>query len=567
MKTASPALQGLLAGNQFAIADLYTITLRDGTILRYTSCDIDLVYSGNTYLANGLKIRRGPITTSVGVEVDAVELTIECDGTDTLLGQPIPAFVRNGGLDGARVLIQRAFMGDQTGPQVTIIVADTYVMRGETSLVTFVWSEAVSGFTLADVTADNGTLSGLTTSDNITFTATLTPTSTEVFDATNVVTVDQEGVQDQSGNWGVGSATSNNYTVDTSYWVQRGNVLTAIDAANGDLFGWRVSLSADGSVLAVGSPHWEGVSGADRGGVYIYDWTGAAWAQRGSVLTASDAANGDQFGFSVSLSADGSILAVGAPDWEGVTGTNRGSVYIYDWTGAAWSQRGSVLTASDGATDDSFGTSVCLTADGSLLAVGAYRWEGVTGTNRGGVYIYDWTGSAWSQRGSVLTASDAADNDDFGRSMSFSADGSILAVGAQNWEGVTGTNRGGVYIYDWTGSAWSQRGNVLTASDEADGDGFGTDVSLSSDGSTLAIGAQGRNGAGANRGGVYIYDWAGSAWAQRGNVLEASDAADNDWFGYGVSLSTDGSVLAVGAYNWEGASTDQGGVYIYDSTL
>jgi hypothetical protein len=205
MKTASPALQALLAGHQFAIADLFTITLRDGTELHYTSCDIDLEYSGDTYLANVLKIQRGPINSSVGVEVDAVELTILAGTSDTIQGLPIPAFVRNGGFDGARVLIRRAFMGDQTGPQVTIIVADTYVMRGETSLVTFVWNEVVTGFTLADVTADNGTLSGLITSDNITFTATFTPTETEIVDASNVVTVDLEGVQDQNGNWGVGN--------------------------------------------------------------------------------------------------------------------------------------------------------------------------------------------------------------------------------------------------------------------------------------------------------------------------------------------------------------------------
>jgi hypothetical protein len=450
MKTASPALQGLLAGNQFAIADLYTLTLRDGTILRYTSCDIDLVYSGNTYLANGLKIRRGPITTSVGVEVDAVELTIECDGTDTLLGQPIPAFVRNGGLDGARVLIQRAFMGDQTGPQVTIIVADTYVMRGETSLVTFVWSEAVSGFTLADVTADNGTLSGLTTSDNITFTATLTPTSTAVFDATNVVTVDQEGVQDQSGNWGAGSATSNNYTVDTSYLdlVQRGSVLEASDAADDDWFGASVSLSADGSMLAVGAYAWEDGINTEIGGVYIYDWSGSAWALRGSILFASDAANSDDFGASVSLSADGSILAVGADTWEGASGSNRGGVYIYDWSGSAWIQRGSVLEASDAADNDNFGTSVSLSADGSILAVGARQWEGSSGTDFGGVYIYDWSGSAWTQRGSVLEASDAANADWFGASVSMSSGGTILAIGSQKWEGASGFHRGGVYLYD-----------------------------------------------------------------------------------------------------------------------
>jgi hypothetical protein len=547
MKTASPALQALLAGHQFAIADLFTITLRDGTELHYTSCDIDLEYSGDTYLANVLKIQRGPINSSVGVEVDAVELTILAGTSDTIQGLPIPAFVRNGGLDGARVLIQRAFMGDQTGPQVTIIVADTYVMRGETSLVTFVWSEVISGFTLADVTADNGTLSGLTTSDNITFTATFTPTGTELIDATNVVSVDLEGVQDQSGNWGVGSATSNNYTVDTSYWVQRGSVLTASDAAANDFFS-RVTCDGNGTVLAVGAHQWEGAA-TNQGGVYIYDWSGSAWVWRGSVLTAGGAAN--SFGVRASLSSNGLVLAVGSDGLNSI----RGGVYIYDWSGSAWVQRGSVLTASDAAANDYFGNNVSLSSDGTILAVGAKEWEG-TNTNQGGVYIYDRSGTAWVQRGSVLTASDAAANNYFCR-LAINGDGTVLAVGADGRDG----GRGGVYIYDWTGSAWVQRGSVLTASDAAAGDNFGFSTALDDAGTVLVVGAIGRDG---GRGGVYIYDWTGSAWVQRGNVLTAGDAVAGDAYGAGVTLSDDGSILAVGAAFRNGG---RGGVYIYDSTL
>jgi hypothetical protein len=564
MKTASPALQALLAGHQFAIADLFTITLRDGTELHYTSCDIDLEYSGDTYLANVLKIQRGPINSSVGVEVDAVELTILAGTSDTIQGLPIPAFVRNGGFDGARVLIRRAFMGDQTGPQVTIIVADTYVMRGETSLVTFVWNEVVTGFSLADVTADNGTLSGLTTSDNITFTATFTPTSTEVFDTTNVVTVDLEGVQDQSGNWGVGSETSNNYTVDTSYWVQRGAVLTAADAAAGDWFGSGLALSGDGNVLVCGARNWEG-SATDQGGVYTYDRSGSTWVQRGSVLVASDAGAEDWFGNGVALSADGNVLVVGAYSWDGSAGSNQGGVYTYDRSGSTWVQRGSVLVASDAGAIDDFGVKVALSADGNVLVVGAWNWDGAQ-VDKGAVYTYDRSGSTWVQRGSVLVASDAEANDSFGVSVALSADGAVLAVGAREWEGAA-TDQGGVYIYDWNGSSWVQRGAVLTASDAAASDIFGIDVALSADGNVLAVGAYLWEGAATDQGGVYIYDWNGSSWVQRGSVLTASDAAAGDAFGNAVYLSANGAILVVGAREWEGAQTNMGSVYTYDSTL
>jgi hypothetical protein len=553
MKAASPALQELLAGKQFAIADLFTITLRDGTELHYTSCDIDLEYSGDTYLANVLKIQRGPITQSVGVEVDAVELTIQAGTSDTIQGLPIPAFVRNGGFDGARVLIQRAFMGDQTGPQVTIIVADTYVMRGETSLVTFVWSEVITGFTLADVTADNGTLSGLTTSDNITFTATFTPTGTEIVDTTNVVTVDLEGVQDSSGNLGVGSATSNNYTVNTSYWVQRGSVLTASDAESSDVFGAMIALSNNGLVLAVGASQWEGAV-SNQGAVYIYDWTGTSWVQRGSVLTESPAGVDHKFS-SVSLSADGTVLAVGVHGYS----SSFGCVYIYDWNGSSWVQRGSVLTPSDAGSSggQQFGFYISLSANGNIMAIGANRRSSDTG----GVYIYDRSGSSWVQRGAVLTASDAAAEDSFS-AVALSGDGTILAIGAWGWEGAV-SNQGAVYIYDWTGSSWAQRGSVLTASDAASGDQYGYNVAISDDGLVLAVGARSFNG----KGGVYIYDWSGSFWVQRGAVLTASDAAANDLYGFSVAFNSDATILVVSAVLWEGAASDQGGVYIYDSTL
>ena len=287
-------------------------------------------------------------------------------------------------------------------------------------------------------------------------------------------------------------------------------LLTGFDGADSDAF-CRIGLSDDASVLAVGAAPWEGATGTGRGGVYIYDWNGSNWIQRGSVLEAADAADNDNFGQSISLNSTGTILAVGARNWEGATGTDRSGVYIYDWNGSSWVQRGSVLEAADAADSDIFGQSVSLSSDGSILAVGAAVWEGATGPpNRGGVYIYDWSGSAWVQRGSVLEAADAADNDQFGQSISLNSTGTILAVGAQNREGATGTDRGGVYIYDWNGSSWVQRGSVLEAADAADSDAFGR-FSISRNGSILVVGAVSWEGAtGSNRGAVYTYTLTGA---------------------------------------------------------
>jgi len=103
---------------------------------------------------------------------------------------------------------------DNVRPTATVVIADTALAAGETSLVTITFSEAVTGFTLADLTAANGSLSGLSTSDNITYTATFTP-SVGVNDTSNLITLDNTGVVDGVGNAGTGTTDSNNYIVDT----------------------------------------------------------------------------------------------------------------------------------------------------------------------------------------------------------------------------------------------------------------------------------------------------------------------------------------------------------------
>src|SRR5471032_1229223 len=117
---------------------------------------------------------------------------------------------------GAGTTTSNNYAIDTVRPSATIVVADTALAIGETSLVTITFSEAVTGFTTADLTVANGSISGLSTSDGgITWTGTLTPTNS-ITDTTNVVTLDNTGVSDLSGNAGTGTTNSNNYGVDTA---------------------------------------------------------------------------------------------------------------------------------------------------------------------------------------------------------------------------------------------------------------------------------------------------------------------------------------------------------------
>ncbi|MEG0451066.1 MAG: Ig-like domain-containing protein, partial [Lysinibacillus sp.] len=104
---------------------------------------------------------------------------------------------------------------DTVHPTATIVVADTALGIGETSLVTITFSEAVTGFVNADLTVDNGTLSNVSSSDGgVTWTATFTPTSS-ITDASNVITLNNTGVTNATGNTGMGTTDSNNYAIDT----------------------------------------------------------------------------------------------------------------------------------------------------------------------------------------------------------------------------------------------------------------------------------------------------------------------------------------------------------------
>ena len=149
--------------------------------------------------------------------------------------------------------------------------------------------------------------------------------------------------------------------------------------------GYSVSLSSDGTTLAVGAFKHN----SNIGTVRIYTYNGTAWTQQGSDL--NGAATNDYQGNSVSLSSNGTTLAVGATGHD----SNKGTVRVYNWNGSNWIRKGSDL---DGESNDVQGISVSLSSNGTTLAVGAYWHDSYKGTVR----IYTYNGTAWTQLGSDL---------------------------------------------------------------------------------------------------------------------------------------------------------------------
>jgi len=331
-----------------------------------------------------------------------------------------------------------------------------------------------------------------------------------------------------------------------------------IDGANaGDYGGFSVSMSADKNTIAMSAVH-RSTGGINTGQVRMFDWNGSAWIQRGSDINGEAA--GDKAGWSISLSTDGNTIAIGARYNDG-GGSNAGHVRIYDWSGGAWTQRGTDIDGES--SGDEMGQSVALSSDTNTLVVGS-PWNDGAGANSGSVRVYDWNGTAWNQRGTDIDGESS--NNYNGQSVSISANGSIIAMGAVKNNG----NAGHVRIYSWDGSAWVQLGADIDG--ETAGDEIGQSIALTADGNSIVMGAQFNDGGGSNSGHARVFDWNGSDWVQRGTDIDGERSGD--YSGISVSITDDGNSIAIGArgnddggsgagqarvYNWDGSAWVQRG--------
>ena len=321
-----------------------------------------------------------------------------------------------------------------------------------------------------------------------------------------------------------------------------------------DRFGVSVSLSDDGTIVAIGGGKND-AGATDGGHVQVYQYSGGAWSQLGDDIN-GDAAT-EQSGWAISLSSDGTIVAIGAPLNEGTPGR----VKVYQYSSGAWSQLGSDIDGE--AADDQFGRSVSLSSDGTILAIGAPSND-AGGYRAGHVRVYQYSSGTWSQLGDDIVG-EAAD-DRSGGSVSLSSDGTILAIGAP-FNDESGSDAGHVRVYQYSSGTWSQLGDDIDG--EAADDRSGYSVSLSSDGTKLAVGAHQNDGNGTNAGHVRVHQYSSGTWSQLGADINGETAGNpdlGDKSGWSVSLSSDGTKVAIGAPLNDGNGTNAGHVRVYSIT-
>ena len=192
--------------------------------------------------------------------------------------------------------------------------------------------------------------------------------------------------------------------------------LTANDAATNDFFGTSVAISGDSVVVGA---NLDDDGGSASGSAYVFTRSGTVWSQQAK-LTASDAAAFDQFGTSVAISGDSVVVGANFDD-DG--GSDSGSAYVFTRSGTVWSQQAK-LTANDAAAGDAFGISVSISGDS--VVVGAPS-DDDGGSGSGSAYVFTRSGTEWSQQ-EKLTASDAAESDRFGISVAISGDSVVVGA-------------------------------------------------------------------------------------------------------------------------------------------
>jgi LPXTG-motif cell wall-anchored protein len=256
----------------------------------------------------------------------------------------------------------------------------------------------------------------------------------------------------------------------------------------------------------------------------------------------------DWLGYSVAMSDDGSRVVTGTAGGPFFGGAGR--VRVYSLINGVWTQTGADFDGD--AVGDALGRSVAMSADGLRVAIGASG----NGGGAGRVRVYTLTNGAWIQTGANIDGESAGDQS--GWSVAMSANGSRVAIGARGNDG-GGSDAGRVRVYTLTNGVWIQTGANIDGEAAYNWSGFS--VAMSVDGSRVAIGAYGADG---DAGQVRVYTLTNGAWVQTGADIDGESAGDLS--GWSVAMSADGSRVAIGARDNDGAGGNAGQVRVYTLT-
>lgn len=316
-------------------------------------------------------------------------------------------------------------------------------------------------------------------------------------------------------------------TIGFSQWEQLGQDLNGEDIE--DAFGNNIAYSGSGDIVAVSAP-WADPNGSRSGEVKVFELVNGEWEQLGNTITGENP--DDRIGSSLALSDDGQVLAVGKP-------FSDNAVKIYKFLGNIWQQIGQTLIGQN--TNDGFGKSIDMDASGDRIVIGA-PFVDVNGAASGAVYSYIFTNNNWEPQGQVLYGDNAGDN--FGETVQRSFVGQVISVAA------TGAELEYIRAYSYDGTNWNQRGQDIVS--QSFGINFGDNMEMDNNGITIAISAPKEPAGGLDRGAIFVYKLVnGVTWTQVGNAVLGE--SNFDYIGRDdITLDFFGEFMAYNSSNYNG---------------
>ncbi|MCH7800693.1 MAG: hypothetical protein IIC24_04020 [Chloroflexi bacterium] len=394
----------------------------------------------------------------------------------------------------------------------------------------------------------------------------------------------------------VGAGTAYIFVKNAGVWSQEQELQPDAGGPNrgGDNFGWSVDISSDGDTAVVGAKFAECVGGAGGcGAVYVFVRNAGAWTQQAKLQQAQgdlpgdgphDDAESDFFGHSVSISADGLTIAVGA-QLDDADGPDSGSVYIYRKNAGAWPLEKKLLrfpAENFPPPDDptfygqiaNFGRSVSVNGAGTAVAIGAPGIPGVGPNNNladtGSVFIYAKNG-AWVEEVELEpNVADLVFDMKFGHDVALSASGTTFVGGAPQGN-QNNPNSGQAFVFEKVAGTWGQQQrltpdvNTFAGPDQCC-ERFGLSVATSDDGNTVLVGRDENDISNALglAGSAHVFVRRGGQWSNDHLLQQGvGDIGQADRFGTSVGVSGDGTAAVVGAPQDDDNNPNSGSAYVF----
>ncbi len=350
------------------------------------------------------------------------------------------------------------------------------------------------------------------------------------------------------------------FTRSGSKWTQQGEKLTGGGETGAGMFGIHVALSANGNTALIGGDHDNGQVGA----AWVFTRSEGKWTQQGEKITGPGETGKGIFGESVALSADGNTALIGAPNDNG-TEESLGAAWVFTRSEGIWSdQSGKLRVTSEESKDASFGWSVALSANGNTALIGA-RWNGTPYyEHHGAAWVFVRSEGLWAQQGKKITPSDGEGTEnEFGFSVALSEDGNTALIGAPDDNNKYVGYHGAAWVFTRSGATWTQQGNKFAPYGEQGEAKFGWSVALSANGNTALIGGWADSLKEKTSGAAWVFQRIGTTWLEEGGRYTAVEEKTGS-FGFGVALSSEGSIALVGDAETNG---NVGGAYSFTNTF